>query len=195
MGPSINNGIVGTTRAGRSGPTGRPRGPDGFRARHGDGDSASRLLSFSSVSVRAATCTGAAGKWIRLLSLLAGRTLEVLDGEGQSHLPSAREHGIYGGLDGRLRVVPLAGKGGAGRSQPPSARPSPLLWRSAMAGSISAARMDTCISWSRMQGGTAGPGPPIVEDPQPLTGRRADAKYDWFTNYGTRPTRTQTIRV
>ena len=95
-----------------------------------------------------------------------------------------REHGVYGGLDGKLYVVPLSGSG--------------EVWsfKTAFGGPISA---PVCVSGGRIYFGcedgylyVLGPGagrPLPAKDLEvwkirsPLTGRLADRKYDWFTNH------------
>jgi outer membrane protein assembly factor BamB len=112
--------------------------------------------------------------------------VKVLNVEGSIASPVLlREHGIYGGLDGRLYVVPLSGKGGA------------WSFRTAFGRAITApvAVCDGRVYFGCDDGylyilGPDGKAKLPDKDLQlgrirsPLTSQRADAKYDWFTNYG-----------
>ncbi|MFC1633381.1 PQQ-binding-like beta-propeller repeat protein [Planctomycetota bacterium] len=95
-----------------------------------------------------------------------------------------RDTGVYGGLDGRLYVIPLSGNG--------------RVWsfKTAFDKAISApvAVCDGRIYFGCEDGylyilGPDGKAPLPSKDLQPqkirspLTGRRADPKYDWFTNF------------
>jgi len=96
-----------------------------------------------------------------------------------------REHGVYGGLDGSLYVVPLSGSG--------------PVWsfKTAFGSPISA---PACVSGGRIYFGCEdgylyvlgpdGNAPLPSKDLEvwkirsPLTSKLADAKYDWYTNHG-----------
>jgi len=95
------------------------------------------------------------------------------------------EHGVYGGLDGRLYVVPLSGSGDVWSFQTVFGSP------------ISA---PACVSDGRIYFGCEdgylyvlgpGAGAPLPSKDlevwkirSPLASRLAEAKYDWFTNHG-----------
>ncbi len=96
-----------------------------------------------------------------------------------------KEHGIYGGLDGRLHVVPLSGEG------------EPWSFATAFGAPISAPACvcDGRVSFGCEDGylyilGPDGNAPLPTKDLQvwnirhPLTGSRAAAEFDWPTNYG-----------
>lgn len=96
-----------------------------------------------------------------------------------------RKHGVYGGLDGSLYVVPLSGEG------------EPWSFATAFGRAISA---PLAVCGGRIYFGcedgylyVLGPdGRAALPDKDlglerirsPLTGRFADARHDWFTNYG-----------
>lgn len=146
-----------------------------------------RLLSFSSVSVRGSDvyrCSPENGFGFCRYS--PGRTPEVLDAGGS--ITSAvllREHGVYGGLDGRLHVVPLAGKSGTW-SFPTAFGKAISAPVAVCEGRVYFGCEDGCLYIL----GPDGEAKPPDRDLQlwkirsPLTGQRTDAKYDWFTNYG-----------
>lgn len=146
-----------------------------------------RLLSFSSVSVRGNDvfrCSPEHG--FGLCRHSPGSPAEVLNPGGAIASPILlREHAIYGGLDGFLHVVPISGKGGA------------WAFQTAFGRAISApvAVCDGRIYFGCEGGylyilGPDGKAKLPDKDLQlwrtrsPLTSERADAKYDWFTNYG-----------
>lgn len=96
-----------------------------------------------------------------------------------------KDHGVFGGLDGSLYVVPLSGAGEAWSFRTPFDAP------------ISA---PACISDGRIYFGgedgylyVLGPGGTAAKPSRdlevwrvrhPLSSKRAAAKFDWFTNYG-----------
>jgi outer membrane protein assembly factor BamB len=146
-----------------------------------------RLLSFSSVSVRGNDvyrCSPEQG--FGFCKHSSGAATKVLNAEGSIAPPVLlREHGIYGGLDGRLYIVPLAGHG------------SVWSFRTAFGKAITApvAVCDGRVYFGCDDGylyilGPDGKAKQPAKDLQlgrirsPLTSPRADAKYDWFTNYG-----------
>jgi outer membrane protein assembly factor BamB len=151
-----------------------------------------RLLSFSSVSVRGSDvyrCSPEHGFGFCKHSLVGANNhppVQVLNVDGSIASPVLlREHGVYGGLDGKLYVVPLSGKGGA------------WSFRTAFGKAITApvAVCDGRIYFGCDDGylyilGPNGKAKLPGQDLQlgkirsPLTSERADAKYDWFTNYG-----------
>jgi len=96
-----------------------------------------------------------------------------------------RDSGVFGGLDGSLYVVPLSGNGES------------WSFKTAFSKAISApaAVCDGRIYFGCEDGylyvlGPKGEAPLPTEDLQlhkirsPLTGKFADSKYDWFTNFG-----------
>lgn len=96
----------------------------------------------------------------------------------------AAGHAIYGGLDGALRIVPLAG----GEAQTmPTAFNCPITAPVAVANSQIAAACEDGYVYVYAAGGEATlPTKNLQIDKirSPLTGPLADAKYDWYTNYG-----------
>lgn len=95
-----------------------------------------------------------------------------------------KEHAIYGGLDGQLRIVPLVG----GETQSlPTAFNCPITAPVAVAdGRVIAACEDGYLYVFSAGGHAALPTRSLEIDKirSPLTGPLADAKYDWYTNYG-----------
>lgn len=94
------------------------------------------------------------------------------------------EHAIYGGLDGILRIVPLAG----GEAQTfTTAFGCPITAPVALAdGRMIAGCEDGYVYVYGVGGQAASPtrSLEIEKIRSPLTGPLADAKYDWYTNYG-----------
>lgn len=95
-----------------------------------------------------------------------------------------KDHAIYGGLDGKLYVVPLQGGEATALS---TAGDAPITAPVALAdGRIFAA----CEDGYLYVFGPSGNAPPPTKDLEiwkirsPLVGALADAKYDWYTNYG-----------
>jgi len=146
-----------------------------------------RLLSFFSVSVRGGDvyrCSPEHGFGFCRHS--PGAKVQVLSAEGSITSPLLlRDHGVYGGLDGRLHVVPLSGSGEA------------WSFRTAFGQAISApvAVCDGRIYFGCDDGylyilGPEGKAKLPDRDLRlwslrsSLTSSRSEAKYDWFTNYG-----------
>jgi outer membrane protein assembly factor BamB len=95
-----------------------------------------------------------------------------------------RDHAVYGGLDGRLYVVPLAG--GKPRSFA-TAFGAPITAPVAVAGGRIYAPCEDGYLYVLGAGGNAAP--PTVDLQvwkvrSPLVGPLADSKFDWYTNYG-----------
>jgi outer membrane protein assembly factor BamB len=95
-----------------------------------------------------------------------------------------RDHAIYGGLDGKLYVVPLAGGESATFA---TAFGAPITAPVAVAGGRVYVPCEDGYLYVLGQGGKA----PLPEKDldvrkirSPLTGPLADSKYDWYTNYG-----------
>jgi outer membrane protein assembly factor BamB len=93
-----------------------------------------------------------------------------------------RNHAIYGGLDGKLHIVPL---NGGDKSTFATSFGAPITAPVAVAGG----RIYVpCEDGYLYVLGAAGSLPtaelPISKIRSPLTGPLADAKYDWYTNYG-----------
>ncbi len=146
------------------------------------------LLSFSSVSIRGADvyrCRPEAG--FGFCKHSPGQNEPQPLGGFPSIAPPIllRNTGVYGGLDGRLYAVPLSGSG--------------ELWsfRTASGKAITApvAVCDGRIYFGCEDGylyvlGTGGKAPLPSRDLElwkirsPLSGRRAEPRYDWYTNYG-----------
>ena len=145
------------------------------------------LLSFCSVSVRGRDvyrCRPEAG--FGFCKHSPGREEAQQLGGYPSIAPPIllRDHGVYGGLDGRLYVVPLSGGG--------------KVWSFATAfGKAVSAPVAVCDGrvWFGCEDGylyVLGPGGKAALPSKdlgletirsPLTSARADPKYDWFTNY------------
>jgi outer membrane protein assembly factor BamB len=95
-----------------------------------------------------------------------------------------REHVVYGGMDGKLYVVPLAG------GEPwafATAFGAPITAPVAVAGGrIYVPCEDGYLYVLAPDGKAALPQKDleVAKIRSPLTGPRADAKYDWYTNYG-----------
>lgn len=95
-----------------------------------------------------------------------------------------REHAVYGGLDGRLYVVPLAG--GAAASYP-TALGAPVSAPLAVAGGrVYVGSEDGYLYVFGAGGQAALPAEAlgIGKIRSPLTGPLAGPEYDWYTNYG-----------
>jgi len=145
------------------------------------------LLSFSSVSIRGRDvyrCRPEEG--FGFCKHSPGKPTVYLGGYPSIASPILlREKGVYGGLDGSLYVVPLSSRG--------------KVWsfKTAFGKAISApvAVCDGRIYFGCEDGylyilGPGGKAPLPSKDLQlwkirsPLTGKFADSKYDWFTNFG-----------
>ncbi|MCU0918631.1 MAG: PQQ-binding-like beta-propeller repeat protein, partial [Planctomycetes bacterium] len=146
-----------------------------------------RLLSFSSVSVRGSDvyrCSPEHG--FGLCRHTPGKAVEPLNAAGSIVPPVLlREHAIYGGLDGRLHIVSLSGKGGT--------RSFATAFGKAITAPV--AVCDGCVYFGcedgylyvlGPQGRATLPGKDLqlTKIRSALTSQRAEAKYDWFTNYG-----------
>ena len=146
-----------------------------------------RLLSFSSVSVRGGDVYRCGPEYgFGFCRHSPGNAVTVLNAEGSIAPPILlREHGVYGGPDGRLHVVPLSGKGGAWSFQTPFGK--------AISAPVAVCDGRVCFGCEDGYLYILGPeGKAKLPDKDlqlwrprsPLTSDRADAKYDWFTNYG-----------
>ncbi len=145
------------------------------------------LLSFASVSIRNGDvyrvrpqqghglCRHAAGaEQPEVLAAAASISPPVL----------TREHAVYGGLDGQLHVVPLAG--GEVRSYP-TAFGTPISAPLAVAdGRVYVGGEDGYLYVFGAGGRAALPTKPLglEEIRSPLAGPMAGPEYDWYTNYG-----------
>jgi len=103
-----------------------------------------------------------------------------------------RDHAIYGGLDGKLYVVPLAGgqpgaKPADGITAFATAHGAPISAPVAVAGGRIFAGCEDGYLYVYGENGNA-PLPDedlkVTKIRSPLMGEYADAKYDWYTNYG-----------
>lgn len=145
------------------------------------------LLSFAAVSVRGNDIYRVKPEQGMGLCrhTIAGETAEVLCPAPSICAPViTAEHAIYGGLDGKLYVVGL--QGGAIQAFP-SAQGAAVTASVAVAdGRVYA----PCEDGYLYVYGADGTAPLPTRDLQvnqirsPLTGRWADAKFDWYTNYG-----------
>jgi len=145
------------------------------------------LLSFSPVAIRGNEVFRVKPETARGLIRhnMGTKELKTLDGAGAIAPPVlTKRHVIFGGLDGVLRVMPIEG----GKT---------VELKGLKTGAISApiAVADGCIFVVDEEGELSrfAPGsdfrlsftsPFTHTIRSPLTGPRADAKYDWFTNYG-----------
>ncbi len=95
-----------------------------------------------------------------------------------------KDHAIYGGLDGKLYVVPLAG------GEPvsfPTAFGSPFSAPVAVAGGRIFAPCEDGYLYVFGEGEQVklpANNLQVAKIRSPITGKYADAKYDWYTNYG-----------
>ena len=145
------------------------------------------LLSFCSVSVRGRDVYRCRPEQVfGFCKHVSGKPEQYLGGYPSIAPPILlRDHGVYGGLDGRLYVVPLSGSG--------------RVWSfgTAFGKAISApvAVCDGRVYFGCEDGylyvlGRGGNAPLPSRDIQlsrirsPLTSELAGSKYDWFTNYG-----------
>lgn len=145
------------------------------------------LLSFSSVSIRGEDVYRVRPEQgFGLCRHITGQDQPTVLCEAPSICAPVitRQHAVYGGLDGRLYVVPLAGGDPqvleTGFGSPISA---PVAVTD---GRIYAAGEDSYLYVWGADGSAALP----TDDPEvnrlrtPLTGRFAAPKFDWYTNYG-----------
>jgi outer membrane protein assembly factor BamB len=95
-----------------------------------------------------------------------------------------KDHAIYGGLDGKLYVVPLAGGEPWTFAVPSGALVSAPV--AVSAGRVFAACEDGYLYVFSADGKAAAPDRDLEvwKVRSPLTGPLADAKHDWYTNYG-----------
>jgi len=145
------------------------------------------LLSFASVSVRGSDVYRVRPEQgLGLCRHTEGQAEPTVLSEVPSICPPVltREHAIYGGLDGKLHVVPLAG---GDASSFATAFGAMITAPVAVAdGRIYAA----CEDGYLYVFGADGNAPLPTKDLEiwkvrsPLTGPLADAKFDWYTNYG-----------
>jgi len=158
------------------------------------------LLSFCSVSVRGQDvyrCRPEEGFGFCRHS--PGKPTQFLGGYPSIAAPILlRDSAVFGGLDGSLYVVPLAGNGPRLRGDRLApAEAGAWSFKTAFGKAISApvAVCDGRIYFGCEDGylyvlGPQGDAPLPTKDLQlhkirsPLTGKFADSKYDWFTNYG-----------
>ncbi len=151
-----------------------------------------RLLSFSSVSVRGNDVYRCSPEqefgFCKHTSVGATHAspVQVLNANGSVASPILlREHGVYGGLDGKLYVVPLSGQGAAWsfRTAFGKAITAPVA---VCDGRIYLGCDDGYLYILGPEGKAKLPGKDLQlgRIRSTLTSERADAKYDWFTNYG-----------
>jgi outer membrane protein assembly factor BamB len=145
------------------------------------------LLSFASVSVRGQDVYRVRPEQgLGLCRHVAGQEKPVVLCAAPSICPPVltREHAVYGGLDGKLYVVPLAGGDAVTFA---TAFGAPITASVAIAGGRCYVPCEDGYLYVLGPGGKA---PYPTKDLQvnavrsPLTGPLADAKYDWYTNYG-----------
>ncbi len=145
------------------------------------------LLSFASVSIRNGDVYRVRPEQGRGLCRHAadGEQPEVLAAAASISPPVlTREHAMYGGLDGQLHVVPLAG--GEVRSYP-TAFGTPISAPLAVAGGrVYAGGEDGYLYIFGAGGRAALPTKPLGLEGirSPLAGPMAGPEYDWYTNYG-----------
>jgi outer membrane protein assembly factor BamB len=145
------------------------------------------LLSFASVSVRGDDVYRVRPEQgLGLCRHTAGKEKPDVLCPAPSICPPAltREHAIYGGLDGKLYVVPLTG----GETQSfGTAFGAPITAGVAVAdGRVYVPCEDGYLYVLGSDGKAALPDKDlgVQKVRSPLTGPLADAKYDWYTNYG-----------
>ncbi len=145
------------------------------------------LLSFASVSIRDGhvyRVRPEQGRGLCRHALDAERP-EVLHAAASISPPVlTREHVVYGGLDGRLHVVPLAG--GEAQSYP-TAFGTPITAPLAVAGGRVYVGSEDGYLYVFGAGGQAAlptESLGIEEIRSPLTGPFAGPEHDWYTNYG-----------
>jgi outer membrane protein assembly factor BamB len=148
------------------------------------------LLSFSPVAIRGQDVFRVKPETGRGLIKhnMASKESQMLSGAGAIAPPVlTKRHVICGGLDGVLYIASLSGD-----------RPTRKIGVSASAISAPVAVVDGCVFVADENGFvtkytsrdsdhsaiTSVVGPAVGVIRSPLTGPRADAKYDWFTNYG-----------
>lgn len=145
------------------------------------------LLSFSPVAIR--------GNEVFRVKPETGRGLirhrmdtkesETLSGAGAIAPPViTKKHVIFGGLDGMVHVLPLDGGGAVHLKGGDAAITAPVAVAD---GRIHAASENGLLYLFSADAGATQPQPaaPLVSRIRsPLKGRLADAKYDWYTNYG-----------
>jgi len=145
------------------------------------------LLSFASVSVRGADVYRVKPEQgLGLCRHTAGKEQPDVLCPAPSICPPAltREHAIYGGLDGKLYFVPLAG---GETSSFATAFGAPVTAGVAVAdGRVYAPCEDGYLYVLGPDGKSALPDKDlgVQKVRSPLTGPLADAQYDWYTNYG-----------
>jgi len=145
------------------------------------------LLSFASVSVRGDDVYRTKPEQgLGLCRHTAGQEQPAVLCPAASICPPVltREHAVYGGLDGKLYVVPLAGGEPASFA---TAFGAPITAPVAVADGRVYVSCEDGYLYVLGQGGKA---PLPAKDLElqkirsPLTGPLADSKYDWYTNYG-----------
>jgi len=145
------------------------------------------LLSFASVAVRGDDVYRVRPEQgLGLCRHRKGESQPVVLCEAASICPPVltRDHAIYGGLDGKLYVVPLAG---GKPTTLPTAFDSPITAPVALSnGRIYAACEDGYLYIFGPGGKTSLPTKDLEvwKVRSPLVGQLADSKYDWYTNYG-----------
>jgi len=145
------------------------------------------LLSFASVSVRANDVYRVRPEQgLGLCRHTAGQEQPAVLCPVASICPPVltREHAVYGGLDGKLYVVPLAGGEPASFA---TAFGAPITAPVAVAGGRVYVPCEDGYLYVLGEGGKAPLPAKDLEVRQirsPLSGPLADSKYDWYTNYG-----------
>lgn len=145
------------------------------------------LLSFASVAVRGDEVYRVKPEQgLGLVRHTKGQEQPTVLCEAPSICPPVltRDHAIYGGLDGKLYVVPL--KGGEATALP-TAGDAPITAPVALAeGRIFAPCEDGYLYVFGPGGNASQPSKDleIGKIRSPLVGALADDKYDWYTNYG-----------
>lgn len=145
------------------------------------------LLSFASVSVRGSDVYRVRPEQgLGLCRHTAGDEKPVVLCPAASICPPVltREHAVYGGLDGKLYVVPLTG---GETSSFATAFGAPITAPVALAGGRVYVPCEDGYLYVLGPGGRA-PLPQkdleVRKIRSPLVGPLADSKYDWYTNYG-----------
>ncbi len=145
------------------------------------------LLSFSPVAIRGSDVFRVKPETGRGLIRhnMSTKEMKTLSGAGSICPPVlTKNHAIFGGFDGSVKVVPLDG----GKSMELKTQDAAIAAPVAVAdGRIYVPSEDGSLYLFVSKPATAQIeflGPVVSRIRSPLTGQLADAKYDWFTNYG-----------
>lgn len=156
------------------------------------------LLSFSPVAIRGNEVFRVKPETDRGLIRhnISTKELKTLSGAGAIAPPVlTKRHVIFGGLDGRVHVIDLRSGQQGQLGQPGAIKGSDTIKTGAISApaAISDGRLYVADEGGRLLAFSSTPSQLPVADPRPetlstirspLTGRLANSKYDWYTNYG-----------